>query len=163
AADEAMPPLLALAAAARDHDLPLLVGEDLLKIGAGRGGQSWALDALPSISDIAWSQLQRIPLAIVTGSNGKTTSVRLLADMAAASGRTTARSGTEGLFVAGVAIDAGDFSGPVGVRTVLRQPGVDIAILETARGGLLRRGPAVDRANVALVTNVSADHYGEYG
>lgn len=163
AADEAMPPLLALAAAARDHDLPLLVGEDLLTIGAGRGGQSWALDALPSISDIAWSQLQRIPLAIVTGSNGKTTSVRLLAAMAAASGRSTAHSCTDGLFVDGVAIDAGDFSGPVGARTVLRQPGVDIAILETARGGLLRRGLAVDRANVALVTNVSADHYGEYG
>ena len=60
-------------------------------------------------------------------------------------------------------LDRGDWSGPGGARTVLRQPGVDVAILETARGGLLRRGLGVERANVALITNISEDHLGDFG
>jgi UDP-N-acetylmuramyl tripeptide synthase len=70
---------------------------------------------------------------------------------------------TEGVFVEGQALDSGDYSGPAGARTVLRHAGVELAVLETARGGLMRRGLAVARADVAVVTNVSADHLGEYG
>ena len=163
AADEADPQLADLIAAAHARKLPALPGEDVLTLGAGTGAKSWPLEALPAVDDVPWSELHAIPLAIVTGSNGKTTSVRLLAAMAKQNGRSVAHSCTDGLFVDGVAIDSGDFSGPVGARTVLRQPGIETAILETARGGLLRRGLAVARADVALVSNVSADHYGEYG
>ena len=163
AADEADPKLADLISAANARKLPALPGEDLLTLGAGTGARSWPLDALPDIDAVPWPELHAIPLAIVTGSNGKTTSVRLLAAMAKQDGRSVAHSCTDGLFVDGVAIDSGDFSGPVGARTVLRQPGVETAILETARGGLLRRGLAVARADVALVSNVSPDHYGEYG
>src|SRR3970282_2379263 len=60
-------------------------------------------------------------------------------------------------------IDSGDYSGPMGARTVLREPTVQAAILETARGGLLRRGIAIRDARVAVVTNISPDHFGEYG
>ena len=67
------------------------------------------------------------------------------------------------MFFDGVALESGDFSGPTGARTALRQPGARAAVLETARGGLLRRGLALDRADVAVVTNVSPDHFGEYG
>ncbi|MFZ2234830.1 MAG: Mur ligase family protein [Dokdonella sp.] len=163
AADEADPKLAKLIAAALARKLPALPGEDLLTLGAGSGARSWPLDTLPDVDDVPWSELHAIPLALVTGSNGKTTSVRLLAAMAKEDGRSVAHSCTDGLFVDGVAIESGDFSGPVGARTVLRQPGVETAILETARGGLLRRGLAVARADVALISNVSADHYGEYG
>lgn len=163
ASNEADPKLAELIAAANARKLPALPGEDLLTLGAGTGAQSWRLDALPDVDSVPWPDLHAIPLAIVTGSNGKTTSVRLLAAMAKQDGRSVAHSCTDGLFVDGVAIDSGDFSGPVGARTVLRQPGVETAILETARGGLLRRGLAVARADVALLSNVSPDHYGEYG
>ncbi len=110
-----------------------------------------------------WSALRAIPKAVVTGSNGKTTSVRLLAAMLRAHGLTPGYSSTDGLMVDGACIDAGDYSGPVGARTVLRHPRVQAAVLETARGGLLRRGLVARDASVALVTNVSADHFGEYG
>jgi UDP-N-acetylmuramyl tripeptide synthase len=100
---------------------------------------------------------------LITGSNGKTTTVRLLAAMAASAGRTPGYCCTEGIFVAGRPIALGDYSGPAGARAVLRDRSVMFAVLETARGGLLRRGLAVDRADVAVVTNVRADHFGEYG
>ena len=110
-----------------------------------------------------WSELHGIPLAVVTGSNGKTTTVRLLAAMARAQGWNTGYSCTDGLFVGLERVDSGDWSGPAGARTVLRDPTVDAAILETARGGLLRRGIAIRDARAAVVTNVSPDHFGEYG
>ena len=163
ARDEAEPRLRELIAAAHARKLPALPGEEILTLGAGSGARSWPLAALPSIDEVPWSELHAIPLAIVTGSNGKTTSVRLLSAMSRADHRRTAHSCTDGLFLDAVAIDSGDYSGPVGARTVLRQPGVETAILETARGGLLRRGLAVARADVALVSNVSPDHFGEYG
>ena len=65
--------------------------------------------------------------------------------------------------IGGERVGEGDFSGPAGARVVLRDGRVEAAVLETARGGILRRGLAVDRADVAVVTNISADHFGEYG
>jgi UDP-N-acetylmuramyl tripeptide synthase len=89
--------------------------------------------------------------------------VRLVAECARAHGWRTGYNCTDGLFVDGRLITAGDYSGPVGARSVLRDPRVQAAVLETARGGILRRGLAVNQARVAIVTNVSADHFGEYG
>ncbi|MGO4774063.1 glutamate ligase domain-containing protein, partial [Lysobacter sp. 2RAB21] len=85
------------------------------------------------------------------------------AAMARAQGWITAYSSTDGLFVDGERVDSGDYSGPVGARTLLRQPSVQAAILETARGGMLRRGVTPQQARAALVTNISPDHFGEYG
>ncbi len=78
-------------------------------------------------------------------------------------GLRTAHSCTDGVFFEGQALETGDYSGPAGARTVLRHGEVEAAVLETARGGLLRRGLAVDRADAAIVTNISVDHFGEYG
>ncbi len=163
AKDEAQPALMALIDAAARHKLPALVGENLLTLGTGSGAQSFPLDALPAPTDIQWNRLRAIPAALVTGSNGKTTTVRLLAAMLRAAHRRTGFSCTDGVFVEGEAIESGDYSGPMGARAVLRLPDIDAAVLETARGGLLRRGLALADANVAVVTNVSADHFGEYG
>jgi UDP-N-acetylmuramyl tripeptide synthase len=160
---EQRPDFIALLRQATAHDLDALPDDDALTLGEGTGGRTWPMNALPADIDVPWSALHDIPLALVTGSNGKTTTVRLLAAMAQAHGWHTGHSCTDGVFIDGHAIDGGDFSGPAGARAVLRQPEVEAAILETARGGLLRRGLAVQRADVAVVTNVSDDHFGEYG
>lgn len=163
AAAEANPALLTLHDAAATRELPFLSDDDEVSIGTGCGSRTWPIDALPTSAEVDWSALHAIPSALVTGSNGKTTTVRLLAAMARSNGWTTGYSSTDGLFVDAQRIDSGDYSGPMGARTVLRQTEVEAAILETARGGLLRRGLAVDNACVAVVTNVSPDHFGEYG
>jgi len=160
---EARPALVALLDAAQAHDVPAHADDDMLSIGEGESSRSWPLGELPPPDDVQWLRLHGVPKAVVTGSNGKTTTVRLLAAMLKAHGLHTGYSSTDGLFIDGERLDAGDYSGPVGARTVLRDPRVQAAVLETARGGLLRRGLVADDARVAVVTNVSADHFGEYG
>ena len=163
ASSEAKPALRALVAAARAHGVPAHADDDVLSIGEGVAAQAWSLDALPEIDAVPWPQLHAIPKAVVTGSNGKTTTVRLLAAMLRAHGLHAGYSSTDGLFIDGERVEAGDYSGPVGARTVLRDARVDAAVLETARGGLLRRGLVASDARVAVVTNISPDHFGEYG
>lgn len=160
---EASPRLLALLDAAVTHRLPALHGEGLIGFGSGTGGCDFPDEPLPDPAQVPWTRLSAVPTALVTGSNGKTTTVRLVAAMLRAVGHRVGLSCTDGLFVEGERIEAGDYSGPLGTRTVLRRRDIDAAVLETARGGMLRRGLAVDRADAAIVTNVSVDHFGEYG
>jgi cyanophycin synthetase len=103
----------------------------------------------------------RIPIVAVTGTNGKTTTVRLISHLLAQTGLRVGMTNTDGVYIAGQRIDTGDCSGPKSARNVLQHPDVDAAVLETARGGMLREGLAFDRCNVAVVTNVgSGDHLG---
>ncbi len=163
AAAEAKPMLTALRHAAAARGLPLLLDDEALSIGAGSGSRTWPLADLPAPEAVPWAALHDVPTALVTGSNGKTTTVRLLAAIGSAAGLAPGHCCTEGVVVAGHALDTGDYAGPAGARAVLRHAGVQAAILETARGGILRRGLAVARADVAVVTNISLDHLGEYG
>jgi UDP-N-acetylmuramyl tripeptide synthase len=163
AAAERRADLVALLDEAARRRVPILLDDEILTLGSGRGGQSWSLATLPEPGSVPWSGLHGIPTALVTGSNGKTTTVRLVASMLQAHGLRTAHSCTDGVFFEGRALQAGDWSGPAGARSVLREAQVEAAVLETARGGLLRRGLAVHHANAAIVTNISADHFGEYG
>ena len=156
-------PLQALCKFAEAQGLPWLLDDDTLSLGEGQGSEVYPRSALPLPQDVPWDRLHAVPKVLVTGSNGKTTTTRLLAAMAQAAGHTAGLCGTEGVVVGGQVVDAGDYAGPAGARAVLRHPAVTAAFLETARGGILRRGLAVQRADVALVTNVSADHLGEYG
>ena len=160
---EHRPDLCQLVAAGAARGLPHMLDETELTLGAGAGGRSFPLTALPSVSVVPWDELHDIPTAVVTGSNGKTTTVRLLAACARARGWRTAYNCTDGVFIDNQALATGDYSGPAGARRVLRERRTEAAILETARGGILRRGIAVSRAQVAVVTNVSSDHFGEYG
>ena len=162
-ASERNPRLLAIREEASSRGLTFLSGEGAVSVGAGTGVISWRMKRLPAPERIDWSRAHEIPVALVTGSNGKTTVVRLLAAMAAAAGRVTGLTSTEGVVVGGKLVKEGDYSGPEGARRVLRRAEVDTAILETARGGLLRRGLTVERADVAVVTNIAADHLGEFG
>ena len=102
----------------------------------------------------------RIPLIAVTGTNGKTTTTRLIAHTAALTGLTTGMSTTEGVYINGVRIKEGDCTGYHSARTVLSTPEVEFAVLETARGGILKRGLAFDRADISVVLNVTEDHLG---
>jgi len=160
---EARRDLLALIDAAHGRDLPWILDDEVLTLGAGNGHIDLPLDALPPVADIRWQSLHDVPTAVVTGSNGKTTTVRLIAACARVHGWRTGYNCTDGLFLDGTLITAGDYSGPVGARSVLRDRRVQAAVLETARGGILRRGLAISQARVAVITNVSSDHFGEYG
>ncbi len=160
---ESNPRLLALQNAAVARGVSFIWDDDHVSVGMGSGSITWETRDLGSIDDIAWSDRFDVPVALVTGSNGKTTTVRLLAAIATKAGKTPGFSSTDGVFVAGDLVDGGDYSGPGGARAVLRDHRVDIAILETARGGLLRRGLGVPRADTAIVTNIAMDHFGEYG
>jgi cyanophycin synthetase len=103
----------------------------------------------------------RIPVVAVTGTNGKTTTAKLVARMLAESGLRVGATGTDGIYVDGRCIDGDDCSGPKSARNVLAHPDVDAAVLETARGGILRDGLGFDRCDVAVVTNIGVgDHLG---
>ena len=160
---ERKPGLLALSSAAQLHRVAFLVDDDAVTIGMGSGSLTFPLDEVPGAATIDWSAVHDVPLALVTGSNGKTTTVRLLAAMLRAEGRHPGWSSTDGVLIGTERIADGDYSGPEGARLVLRDRRIDAAVLETARGGILRRGLAVTRADVAIVTNIAADHFGEYG
>lgn len=102
----------------------------------------------------------RIPLVAVTGTNGKTSTTRLMAHIADFAGYTVGFSSTDGIYVDGENIKTGDCSGPQSARTILQDPTVDFAVLECARGGIIRSGLGFDQCDIAIVTNVAADHLG---
>ena len=103
----------------------------------------------------------RIPVAAVAGTNGKTTTVRLIAHLLGAGGRTVGMTNSDGVYIGGQRVDTGDCSGPRSARNVLMHPEVDAAVFETARGGILREGLGFDRCDVAVVTNIGmGDHLG---
>ncbi|MFL6194142.1 MAG: Mur ligase family protein [Thermoanaerobaculia bacterium] len=162
-AKEANPALVALRDAARDHGVSFLWDNHRATVGLGSGSRTWPVEALPDPDDLDWTGIRDIPVLLVTGTNGKTTTVRLLAAIVDASEQMAGMTSTDRIEVGGDEIEEGDYSGPGGARTLLRDRRVEVAILETARGGLLRRGLAVEKADAALVTNISADHLGEYG
>lgn len=105
----------------------------------------------------------RVPIAAVTGTNGKTTTARMLAHIAKMCGLTPGLTTTDGVYIDGQRTVEGDMTGPVSARMVLSDPQVDIAVLETARGGLLRSGMGVAKVNVGAVLNVQSDHLGQKG
>jgi UDP-N-acetylmuramyl tripeptide synthase len=160
---EARPDLMRLLEAAAARRLPHVLDETLLTLGAGSDGRDYDLTALPEVAAVPWNTLHDIPTAVVTGSNGKTTSVRLLAACGEAHGWPSAYCCTDGVFLGGASLASGDYSGPLGARLVIRERRARCAIVEAARGGILRRGIALSHAHAALVTNVSPDHFGEYG
>jgi len=161
--DESNPGAIALRDEAIAREIPVLMDSDEISLGLGRFSRKWALDTVPDLPDVPWDELGTIPVGMITGTNGKTTSVRLAASIARAAGYTVGLSSTDWIAAGDTILDTGDYSGPGGARTVLRNHSVDLALLETARGGLLRRGLALDRVDAVLITNVASDHLGEFG
>jgi UDP-N-acetylmuramyl tripeptide synthase len=162
-AHERRPALLALARAARRAGVTLLIDDETVSVGTGTGSMAWPITRIPSPAEIDWAAVHDVPTVLVTGANGKTTTVRLLSAVLTSAGRVAGMSCSDSVSVAGEVLDRGDWSGPGGARKVLRDRRVQVAVLETARGGILRRGLAVTRADAAIITNVAEDHFGEYG
>ena len=105
----------------------------------------------------------KIPVIAVTGTNGKTTTTRLISHLVSASGRVPGWSSTDGVVIDGEVVETGDWSGPGGAGRVLDDPRVQVAVTETARGGILLRGIGLAYNDVSVVTNISADHLGTLG
>jgi cyanophycin synthetase len=105
----------------------------------------------------------KIPIACITGTNGKTTTSRMLSHILKMAGHTVGFTSTDGVYIDGKLTVAGDMTGPVAAQMVLRDPTVDAAVLETARGGLLKKGMAIRTCDVAACLNVQSDHLGLRG
>lgn len=155
-----------------------VIGLDVAGVVLTEQGGVVAVEADPPVDGAAARQLGeaivahlfsekadgRVPVVAVTGVNGKTTTTRLIAHMLAQAGQRVGMTCTEGISIAGQQIEQGDCSGPLSARTVLQHPDVDAAVLETARGGVLRAGLGYDRCDLAVVTNIGeGDHLGSAG
>jgi cyanophycin synthetase len=103
----------------------------------------------------------RIPLLAVTGTNGKTTTTRLLAHLIRITGKMVGYTTSNGVYVGNYLVCSGDTTGPVSAQMILKDPTVEVAVLETARGGLVRSGLAFDRCDIGVVTNITLDHLGQ--
>ena len=160
---ESKPALLEMQTAAAHHHVPFLWDDDEVSVGFGKTAVTWPADRLPEPESVDWSAIGSIPLGIVTGTNGKSTTVRLAAEILAAAGLSAGITSTDYIRVGEEILDRGDYSGPGGARTLLRHPRSEAVVLEVARGGLLRRGIGVEHADAALINNVAEDHMGEYG
>ncbi len=162
-ADESDPLLIALATAASERGVTFLGHDDHVSVGLGTGCTAWPDGDLPEAGEVDWAPVHDVPVAMVTGTNGKSTTVRLTAAIGTAAGRTVGLSSSDWVRVGNEIVDEGDYSGPAGARLAVRDPRVDLAVIETARGGLLRRGLPVPQADACLITNIAADHLGSYG
>jgi cyanophycin synthetase len=155
---------------AKDVTQPIQKGNGaVIEVNAGPGFRMHTHPSLGTPRDVAKPIMDmlfpdnsngRIPIVAVTGTNGKTTTTRLIAHMAQKAGKNVGYTTTEGVYINGHTIVEGDCSGPQSARTILGDPMVDFAVLECARGGILRAGLAFDECNVSIVTNVTEDHLG---
>lgn len=180
--EEVDPAMRAAVGEAERRGLPWFVDAEGLTVGLGRGAATvprgeGAGGGVPGTAEglgsgarvveshhlIPWDEVRGVPVVLVTGTNGKTTTVRLLARMARCAGHTVGVTTSDGIVVDDVLVEGGDWTGPGGARRVLRDPRVTFAVFETARGGMLRRGLVVPRVDAAVVTNVTADHLGAHG
>ena len=160
---ESNPQLLELILAAESKGIAYLVDDDEFSLGFGTSSKTWGINDLPNLNTIKWSIYKTVPTALVTGTNGKSTSVRLSSHILKQAGIRCGVTSTDFIKVGDTIIDKGDYSGPGGARMLLRHPQTEAAVLEVARGGLLRRGLPIPQVDVALVTNVAEDHLGQYG
>lgn len=160
---EADPALLALVNEAQARGVEVLADDEFVTLGHGVKSQSWSADLIPAPMAVDWDRLGNLPLGLITGTNGKTTTTRLAMAMAEADGKVAGLTSTDMVRVGDKILEKGDFSGPGGARLLLRDPSLEVGFLELARGGILRRGVPVRQARAAVVTNVADDHLGEYG
>lgn len=161
--DEVNPLLLALIEKAQSLNVPWLTDDDEFSLGFGKTVHVWPVDRLPAVDEVNWGLYKAIPVAMITGTNGKSTSVRLTSEIIKQSGQCCGVTSTDFIRVGDTIIDKGDYSGPGGARTLLRNKDVEVALLEVARGGILRRGLPIPTVDAAMITNVAEDHLGQYG
>src|SRR6188472_2871654 len=149
----------------RRRTISQAVGSAAARLALGRSTDRRELAGLraTALGPLAQPIRAGIPVVAVTGTNGKSTTTRLIAHIFAAAGRRVGMTNSDGIFVDGKLVEAGDWTGFGGASRILAEARLDIAVLETARGGILLRGIGYTSNDVAVVTNVSADHLGLQG
>lgn len=162
-AKELNPALICLIDEAHKQGVTCLIDDDEVSLGMGQSSQTWPARELPELSDVEWRKYRDIPSVFITGTNGKSTCVRLASHIAKAAGFVAGVTSTDFIRVGEEIIDTGDYSGPGGARMLLRDRRTELALLEVARGGILRRGIPIGSVDAALITNVASDHLGQYG
>jgi cyanophycin synthetase len=155
----------AVAFAWRRRTIAQAIGAAAARLALGRSNARREIAGLraTALGPLAHLPRPRIPIVAITGTNGKSTTTRLIAHIAGRAGRTVGMTNSDGIYVGGELVEAGDWTGFGGASRVLAEPGVDLAVLETARGGILLRGIGYAANDVSVVTNVSADHLGLQG
>lgn len=148
---------------ARKKQLNFLVHDDLLILGSGVTQFRTKLNLISKISDIPWKQIANIPCVLITGTNGKTTTTRLTEFICRRAKLKSGYCSSDWVMVNGKQVINGDLSGPTGHQQVLMHPKVEVAILEVARGGLVKRGLLPNYVTAATITNISHDHIGQSG
>ncbi|WP_116963959.1 Mur ligase family protein [Fastidiosibacter lacustris] len=159
---EQNPAYRVLYAKAKTHGVNVFRDGDEAYVGSGVGRYKVSLLTDDYLS-IPWQDVYDVPAVIVTGTNGKTTTVRLTYYICQQAGKLTGYASTDWVVINDQIIGKGDYSGPTGHQFVLTNPQVEIAVLESARGGLLKRGLIETQVKAATITNVSPDHMGEDG
>jgi cyanophycin synthetase len=149
----------------RRRTISQAVGAAAARVALGRSTERRELAGLKAIAlgPMAHLPKARVPIVAVTGTNGKSTTTRLIAHTCAAAGRSVGMTNSDGIYVNGELVEAGDWTGFGGAGRVLAEPRLDVAVLETARGGILLRGIGYAANDVSVVTNISADHLGLQG
>lgn len=149
----------------RRRTISQAIGGAAARIALGRSTRRRELAGLRAVAlgPLPHMPRPRIPIVAVTGTNGKSTTTRLIAHVASAAGRRVGMTNSDGIYVRGELVEAGDWTGYGGAARILAEPGLDLAVLETARGGILLRGIGYAANDVSVVTNVSADHLGLQG
>ncbi|MDQ3817735.1 MAG: cyanophycin synthetase [Acidobacteriota bacterium] len=157
----------------KDISLPLTKGSGgVIELNASPGlrmhiypSEGRARDVGGAIVDLLYppGTSSRIPVISITGTNGKTTVTRMIGHILGEAGQAVGMTTTDGIYIAGEQIVEGDTTGPHSARTVLSDPAVEVAVLETARGGIARRGLGYDWSDIAVMTNIQADHIGQDG
>jgi UDP-N-acetylmuramyl tripeptide synthase len=149
---------------ATDKNIPFLAAEDDFPFQFGYGKNSVNIDPenLPKTIESLFPENKnsRVPIIAISGSNGKTTSTRLIAHILKTAGHCVGYTTSDGIYIDGEMLDDGDTTGPSSAQIILRNKSIDVAVLETARGGIVRAGLGFDQCDLALLTNVQGDHLG---
>lgn len=150
------------------HGAAQYISSSLIDLLAGDSDEAWPPPSFAQSENSGaplWvrDDERRAKIVAITGTNGKTTTTRLVAHLAMNAGLHAGWSSSSGVYIDGEEVLSGDYSGPSGARRVLEEPIVDVAVLESARGGILLRGLAFESSEVSIFTNVSSDHLGLQG
>ena len=149
---------------AQAKKLNFFVHKDLLVLGSGKTSFCTKLQQVTKLSDIPWKTIANIPTVLITGTNGKTTTTRLTEFICRKGAKLSAGyCSTDWVMINGKLIGEGDLSGPTGHQVVLMNPNIDVAILEVARGGIIKRGLLPNYTTAATITNIAHDHIGQNG